>query len=244
MLKIAICDDEKKYIDDIEMILNKYGMTASMEMNIETYTDGYEVVKRVNDDVKYNIIFLDIEMNNINGIELAEKIRDKDMHVPIVYVTSHQDYWKQAYKVHAFQFVVKPITEDEIFSVIDDLMSIYESDNENKVILKCEEETIYAKQSDILYFYIEKKKTVHTKICDKKYIVKENLRDIYEKLNKEDFYPSHKSCLVNFNHIKKLENGYDIIMEDGEFMPLAQNKKADFMDKLTDHYIRTVNGRR
>lgn len=241
MLKIAICDDEQKYIEDTASLLKKYCHIASIEVDVVKCTDGNRLLEYINNNTNYDIIFLDIEMDNINGIELAEKIREIDTQVPIVYVTSYEDYWKQAYRVHAFQFVVKPAKEEEIFAVMDDFIEIQKKKQERKVMLDCEEGAVFATENEILYFYIEKKKRVHTKIGDKEYTVKENLKDIYDKLNKQDFYISHKSCIINLNHIRSLENGYDIIMEDGEFMPLAQNRRTEFMGKVTDNYLNTVS---
>lgn len=244
MLKIAICDDEEKYVEDTASLLKKYSGKTSMNIDIEKYIDGNKILDKVKASTKFDIIFLDIEMDNINGIELAERIREIDTQVPIVYITSYEDYWKQAYRVHAFQFVVKPIEETEIFAVMDDYIEIYKRHQESKVLLNCEGGTVLAMENEILYFYIERKKKVHAKIGNKEYIVKENLKDIYIKLNKQDFYVSHKSCIINLNYVRSLENGYDIIMEDGEFVPLAQNRRTEFLEKLTDRYLNTVSGGR
>lgn len=242
MLKIAICDDEEKYIRDIEVLLKKYSDVNSIAMEFDKYTDGITLLNCLIDGNGYDMIFLDIEMDSINGIELAEKIRKIDKRVPIVYVTSYEAYWRRAYKVHAFQFIVKPVNEEELFSTMDDFISAHKELTEKKVQLKCEEGIVFAIQSEIYYFYIEKKKTVHVKTATDEYTVKENLRDIFEKLDNNQFYMSHKSCIINLRHVKSLENGYDIIMEDGAFLPVAQNRRTEFLDRLTDRYVNTLRG--
>ena len=239
MLKIAICDDEEKYIKDLKILLEKYGGKNNQKMDFNTFNEG---TKLLASGKKYDIIFLDIEMEGINGIELAERLREYDMKVPIVYVTGYEAYWRRAYKVHAFDFIVKPINEAELYKTMDDFLTARHKLTECKVQLKCEEGMKFAIQSDVYYFYIEKKKTVHIKTTTEEYIVKENLRDIFDKLDKEQFYMSHKSCIINLRHVKSLENGYDIIMEDGEFMPLAQNRRTEFLDRLTERYVSTLKG--
>ena len=73
-------------------------------------------------------------------------------------------------------------------------------------------------------------------------LVKENLRDIIAKLDPDKFYMSHKSCIINLDAVCKLENRYDIIMKDGSFMPLAQSKRMEFLNKLADNYITIIKG--
>ena len=74
-------------------------------------------------DEKFNIIFLDIEMQRSNGIEVALQIRRMDMNVPIVYITSYIDYWRRAYKVHAFDFIIKPFKSEELHKVMRDYLA-------------------------------------------------------------------------------------------------------------------------
>ena len=242
MIKIAICDDEEKNLDILTDLLKEYCQGKSVSFVVHKYITGIKLLDELERGTKYDVMFLDIEMDSINGILLAERIRKYDMKVPIIYVTNYEDYWRKAYKVHAFQFLVKPLKKSELFKTIDDFMKAYSELKELKVQLKCENGTVIVPQSDIDYFFIMQKKTVHMETSSGSYIVKENLKDIFDKLKADDFYMSHKSCIINLRHVKSLENNYDIIMTNGEFMPLAQNRKTEFMSRLTNRYVKIIEG--
>ena len=115
MLHIAICDDDIKALGEIKQILADYCKLKKLAAKISTYCDGTDLLVA---DEKFNIIFLDIEMQRSNGIEVALQIRRMDMNVPIVYITSYIDYWRRAYKVHAFDFIIKPFKSEELHKVM------------------------------------------------------------------------------------------------------------------------------
>lgn len=105
------------------------------------------------------ILFLDIEMKKIDGIKTAEKIRRYNMNVPIVYVTNYADYWRRAYSVHAFDFIIKPYIKENVEKVLRDYMRMVEGLEEKRVLLKTMNGIINIRQADIYYFLIEKRST-------------------------------------------------------------------------------------
>ena len=160
MIKVAICDDEQINLNILTDLLTEYGKSKSVSFMVHKYVNGLNLLKQLESNQRYDIILLDIEMESIDGITLAEKIREYDMKAPIVYITNYQDYWKKAYKVHAFQFMVKPIKKDELFKTLDDFFKLYTEIKELKVQLNCDSTTMLVTQSEIYYFYILKKKKV------------------------------------------------------------------------------------
>ena len=96
MLRVAVCDDEQQCIEGLVSIINDYCDTNRLERIIETFTSGTELLKQ---PVEYDVVFLDIEMDVLDGIEIADRIRKYNTFVPIVYVTGYGKYWKTAYKV-------------------------------------------------------------------------------------------------------------------------------------------------
>ena len=239
MLNIIICDDEKKYVDNLKTVVEEFFKKINAGVTITSYTDGDELL---NEKIKADIVFLDIEMKRVDGITVAEEIRRYDMNVPIIYVTSYVDYWRKAYSVHAFDFITKPYTKEQVEKVLSDFVHMVEETEEKKVLLKTQDCTVNIRQNDIYYFMIEKKKQVLMAAVNGNYIVKENLKDIYEKLDKDMFYFSHKSSIVNLRYVERLENGYDIIMDNGEFVPLAHNKRADFLKRLSSVILEKLKG--
>lgn len=240
MLRIAICDDEKNIIEEISKIIIKYCESKQIEYRIFKYLDGEDIV---NSDEQFDIIFLDIEMRRIDGIKAAEYIREQDMNVPIVYITSYTDYWRRAFKVHAFDFITKPFKPEEIYKVIKDYLVALNDANEETITLPADDGVVCFKMNDIYYFMFEAKKKVYVHTADGKVLVRENLADIYNKLNKERFYQARRDCVLNLKYVQKIQNEFVIIMKNGDMLPLAQKKKDEFVRKLSNVFVETLKGK-
>ena len=103
MINIAICDDDLITLHNTKDLIEEYKIK---EFNIKTYSSGEELLKSKRE---FDIIFLDIDMGGINGIETAKRIRVYDKQVKIIYVTNYTDYTSMAFSVHAFGYLVKPL---------------------------------------------------------------------------------------------------------------------------------------
>ena len=177
MIRIAIVDDEKQIRKQIFAMISKYFIDNALECKILPFSDGQELI---DSGLKFDIIFMDIEMKNVNGIQAAQHIRKSDMNVPIVYITGYVDYWRRAYKVHAFDFISKPASQEQIDNVLNDFFSTVYKKNKAKISLATDDGMLLVNLDEIRYFNIkEKKKVVLSNLTDKNIIVKENIGDIY-----------------------------------------------------------------
>lgn len=230
VLNIAVCDDEGLFVDKLASIILSFTQQDKVSAKIEKFYDGIELISS---GIKFDLIFLDIEMKKSNGIEIAERIREVDSNVPIVYVTSYSDYWRRAYKVHAFDFILKPFNSKEKFRVLSDFISLKKNSNIKTVELTTEYGTEIQPINEIYYFIVLAKKKIQIMTVKKDYIVKENLTDIFDKLNDDCFYITHRSCIVNMNYVQTIKKNDGILMTNGDWVPLAQKKQKDFFIKLS-----------
>lgn len=224
MVKIAICDDDKKIICEIEKAVESY---KGFKFELSTYSSGEELLK-VNGN--FDIIFLDIEMDHINGIETAREIRKYDKDVKIIYVTSYTDYMNLAFSVHAFGYLNKPVKEVNIHNQLDEVLSYLKEDEEETIEFITTDGVIRLPLSDICYFeYINRK--VKLKTLKESYIIKETISNIANRMKEYGFYMPHKSFTVNLFNVKSIK-GYDIFMMDGDIIPLSQKKSTEFRDEF------------
>ena len=114
MLNIAICDDDIQTTGQIEMMIQKIAKRNFADVDIEVFWNGESLADSVVAGEGYDIIYLDIEMNNEDGISTAKRIRKYDKNVLIIYVTSHENYMKESFSVRPFQFLVKPVSEKQM----------------------------------------------------------------------------------------------------------------------------------
>lgn len=230
MFRIAICDDEQRIAEELGNVVRKFFSDKTMDVCVELFLDGNELL---NCEKRFDLIFLDIEIKETNGIEIGRDIRSHDVNVPIVYVTNHTGYWRSAYQVHAFGFVEKPVEEEEIYKILQDFLNIIKENSQKVIELKTEDGMFLQNMDEIYYIMVNKKRTMLVKTEQKEYFVKGNLADIYEKLDKKQFFVSHRSSIVNLNYIDHVKE-YDIYMRNGEWVPLAQKKRKEFLLKLNE----------
>lgn len=114
-IEIAICDDEQVYIDRMVKYIGVYSEECEMDINITSYNSGKVLLEDVEKDTsKYDIIFLDVEMPDIDGVDTARGIRKVTEDVIICFVTSFEKYAIQAYGVEALAYVIKPVAYSEL----------------------------------------------------------------------------------------------------------------------------------
>lgn len=237
MIRIAVCDDEPEVIEKINDSVTRFLTNNKHGFITEKYSSGEALIGAKK---KFDLIFLDIEMKELNGIEAAQIIRSEDINVKIVYVTSYSDYWRRAYKVHAFDFISKPFSYEDIHNVLSDFLKIYNAGNEKTIEFRTASGATFLNIKDILYFYIKdkEKRKVIVSTGHSEYILTESLKEIYARLDSEQFYKAHKSCIVNLAYVKSMSknNGGFIVMTDGMSIPLAIKKQKELLYLLSKQF--------
>lgn len=241
MMKIAICDDNNDIIKEITDFINEYGRNNNAKFEILAFNDGDELLTS---EQKFDLIFLDIEMKHINGLEAAERIRENDMNIPIVYITSHSGYFERAFKVHAFEYITKPIKQERLWGVMNDFFAAQRDANEAAIQVLTNDGFISVKLNEIYSFNYEDKRKVYMYLEKERILLRENMQDIYDKLDKTQFYMTRRDCIINLKYVHTLKNDYVIVMRNEMLMPLAQKKKDEFMRKLSSVFIEKLKGQK
>lgn len=225
MINIAICDDDKKIIEQIKKYIMEY---KNSECKVKTYSSGEELLKTKFD---FKIIFLDIDMAGINGIEAAKKIRNHDKSVKIIYVTSFTDYVNMAFEVHAFGYLNKPIKKEQIYKQLDEALEYSKEEKEEEYIEFITLDGVIRLSSKEIYYFEYVSRKVKIKTLNKTYTMKGKIAEVADKMEKYGFLMPHKSFTVNLFYIRTIK-GYDIFMTDGSIIPLSQKKSAEFREQF------------
>lgn len=225
MLNIAICDDENCITSKLEDLLEEIAEANNIDIDIEVFSDGEELLKHLDLSNNYDITFLDIEMKNLDGISTAKRIRTFDKNMIIIYVTSHESYMKESFSVRAFRFLTKPIIKEELemyfkeayeeISSQDFYFRFKNNREEHKVLVR-----------DILYFKSHLR-TVYIITEEKNYKFGKTLNaveNVIQKNFKIPFFRIHQSYLVNYKHIEKIS--YDFVtLDNGTKLPISENRR-------------------
>ncbi|MFR3558575.1 MAG: LytR/AlgR family response regulator transcription factor [Paraclostridium sordellii] len=232
MINIAICDDEINIINKTKKLIQDYDKE---DIDIYVYESGEELI---NSDKEFHIIFLDIDMKGLDGIETAKKLRKYDEKVKIIYVTNYTDYTYSAFSVHAFGYLVKPLNKKELHNQLDEALSYTEEISKNLEFITSDG-VIRIDTNSIYYFEYEQRKVI-MKTIDKNYVLKKKISEIGKDIQDYGFEMPHKSFVVNLYNIKTIK-GYDVHMMDGSVIPLSQKKSSQFRDSLNRYLSKHIN---
>lgn len=226
MISIGVCDDDNLIREKLKKILEK----ESKDFKIYEFKCGEELLKF---NRKLDILFLDIDMGGINGIETGKEIRKKDKELKIIYLTSFSDYTHLAFRVHAFGYLTKPFKEEDIINELKEALEYkVKEENEEELEFITIEGIIRLKPKDIYYFeYFDRKVNIVTKKKD--YLIKDKITRIIDVMEEYNFCSPHKSFTVNLFYVKCIK-GYEICMMNEDIIPLSQKKSKEFRDKLNE----------
>ncbi|MDO5559845.1 MAG: LytTR family DNA-binding domain-containing protein [Oscillospiraceae bacterium] len=232
MIRIAICDYERETVKKIENTVHDYQYKLRSQFEIHTFLDSRDLISC---HCKFDLIFLDIEMPDIDGIKAAKKIREKDKKVKLVYAADHSEYAVNAFTVHPFDFAVKPLDPPKIRAILDEYIKYtVQQDEEKKVTLKTSGGTIVFSLGDIIAFeYIDNRRIlVHT--TSKSEEIRGSISEILQTINCEYFVSPHRSFIVNLREVNKIDD-YIIYMSNGLQIPAAQKRLKEFQNMLNSY---------
>lgn len=235
-MRIAICDDDMNCINLIEEYINEFKKNG---VECDAYPSGEELVRAYRDNAeRYDVIFLDMEMDGLNGIDTANLIRERDEYVIIVFVTSHTEYMKDSFKCSPFRFLVKPVHIDELKEVFSDILKKLSkkkkvlSFTENKALIRvyCED-IIYCESLDH-WVYIHTTHGTH-KIC-------KSLSDLYGSLDDTLLFRVHSSFIVNFHYVKAIRNNFIELYHSDKDIPISRSYKKSVLFEYTNYIERNL----
>lgn len=230
MYKVAICEDNNLHLNILLNYFDKYKDKHGYNFDIDTFESGEGFINQ--DFTKYEIIVLDIQMKEIDGIETAKIIRNKNSSSKIIFTTSFDKYSIEGYKVNAHRYLLKPIDESEFIESITTILRELE-EKEVYVNINNKDEIVRLKVVDIYYIEIYNRKTcIHTKYNE--YISKTSLNDWVYRLSKFGFALSHKSFLVNMNYIDSIEKDI-IVLNNKKIVPVSKRKSKQFKDEFAKY---------
>lgn len=248
MINTLVVDDEAPAREELIYILEKYE-----NINIAGEASHGKEALELNEKLKPDLIFLDVKMPRLNGIDVARNILDGEHRPYIVFVTAYEKYALEAFEVNAIDYILKPVSEERLEKGMEKIFDNLEKDNReyiyrlNNLIQNTIEEEhnpidkicVYDKgkliplsPKDIIYATIENKNTVIISTKGK-FVVKYTLGELCEKLDKLSFFRSHKSFLINLDYIEIIEpwfnSTFNVILKHSNMkIPVSRSQSKEF----------------
>ena len=215
--KIAICDDSEADRQFIVGMIEKWAAKAGHSFCVSEYSSAEEFLFHYEDEKNYDILLLDVEMGEMDGVELAQKIRKEDETVQIVFITGYSDYIAEGYEVAALHYLMKPVKPEKMMTVLDRAVDKIRK-NEAVLCLDAGGERIRMPLYQIRYVDVNKNYiTVHGKTD---VTVKQTLGEL-ETFLSDDFFRVGRSAIVNLRQINRVTKT-DIYLQDGTIIPLPR----------------------
>lgn len=227
-LHIAVCDDDEHIGFEIEEYIEKICSQYNIETEVDIYYSGEGLCEKFANGECYDLVFLDIEMGNVNGVEVGVKIRDvyNNELMPIVYISWKPEYALDLFKIHPLDFLVKPLNEEKVKNVVNRYLKIANFWSEN-FSYKYGHDNYKVKLKDIRYFESNGRKIIIHKV-DSEEEFYGSLEEIYNtQLVKYDFLFIHKSFVVNYNFVSDFEYAELTLTDKKTVLPIAQPKRKE-----------------
>ena len=237
MLKIAICDDDLRFAGSLETLVMTESRKLGIRVETEVFADGKTLVEHIRTGERYGLIFLDIEMEQVDGISAARLIRETDRSVMSIYISGYDSYLKELFEVEPFRFLSKPLDKElfcryykEACQRIGETEVFYQF-TFNKEIRK-------VPLKDVVYFE-SRNRVVYIFLSDG------HSEYFYGKLNgvekeladsRRYFMRIHQSFLVNYDYIKKM-NSFNVtvyIGDDEMELKISEDRQKEVRRKLCE----------
>ncbi len=236
MMSIAVCDDEIIECSNIAKRIRKILEEMQIPCIIRQFGSGPELLQA---EESFDLIFLDIIMDGLNGMETAQIFRKKTLDKLLVFISSSRQYVFDAYDVEAFQYLVKPVEDKKLKSVLEKAVHKTEKNSQEFILVSKEREKKKVFLQDIYYFEIRGRKIeIHEK--DRIFTYYEQIGILEDSLREKGFFRCHKSYLINLRYASAY-NRQEVIMENGDKVSIAKRRYEGFCNEFLK-YMRENGG--
>lgn len=228
--RIGICDDDKEQIALITNYLLE--LKKDFEIKVISSTDPRKFLTGLK-KFEPDLVFLDIDMENLDGIKLGKKIKEKDSDIIIIYITAYEKYALDAFQVRAFHYLVKPITPQKFFRVFKEAAKLFKKNNKTNRFYTVKKKGEYRKiaYKDIFYF----EKIGHKiKICTKtgEVFFYQTFKKLMPELDMDFFIRCHQGYIVNISKVKAYRNQKLLLDEDLKEIPVSRSHIKDVKEMM------------
>ena len=235
-MKIAICDDSLTDAHFLRDICKKSPLLP--DASISVFECGEDLISSYeNGTADFDLVFLDVDMSQIDGISLGKKIKEFSYNTILVFVTSYPQFAIEAYDCEAFHYILKPVGCDKVFSVLERAFFKYQRMHQYHIV-RVKNQTYRIPVKDIYYIECCRKHVIYH-LKDRDIETVGNLSSVYENLSDFGFYQIHQGYVINFDKVYEFRD-YSVILDDGRSVMISVRKKKEVLIAYAKYASRFV----
>ncbi len=234
MIYVAICDDETSMSEHIRSVTSEFFRRKNMETIILRFSSGEELLKY---DGQIDILFLDIQMKNIDGMETARKLRENKFRGFLIFITVLREMVFQSFEVQAYDYLVKPVEREQFEKTMERLCESMQNAKEAGLLIQRGHESYIISLDDIIFCEIIDRKIYLNLASDEVIDYYERIENLEARLNNW-FFRCHRSYLINLRHLRSYKNSI-AYMDNGREIPVSRLRSREFSSVILK-YMKSI----
>ena len=232
MLQLAICDDNIDELTNMVHLIDQYRLSKNLDCEYAVFQNGFELISALEKGKRFDLYFLDIIMPGFTGIDAAKGIREFDKTAPILFFTSSPDFALESYSVQAVNYVLKPITKDKLFIILDDVLEhVKAEEKKDAIIVKSNEGIQRILISNLVFAEVIGRYVLYHLRSGKVVECAESFSSVCDTLLKFGcFVRTHRSYIVNMQYVDMIENN-KVTLQTLSSVPIAQGKAREVKEQ-------------
>lgn len=231
MIRIAIVEDEEPYAQDLLRYLRQYEREKNVELSIETFSSGIDFISDYN--ACYDVIFMDIKLPHMNGMQCAVKLRRLDEDVALIFVTSMNQYALKGYEVGAMGYMIKPISYFPLSVLMDKVQKKIAREAGKDVVLSRGDSFRRVSLRELYYIEVLDHYLIyHTQEGEFREIGR--LKTAEEELGEKGFFRCSNSHLINLRFVQAIEENEVVV--GTERVPISRRRKKELLEALNRYF--------
>lgn len=227
MVRIAIVEDEPEQAAILRGMIERFSRESGSEFDVSVFPDGKDFVFSGG---HFDIAFLDIQMECMDGMSAARKIRETNNEMIIIFVTNLSEYAIEGYSVSALTFILKPLRYEVLRMAAERALVIVNKHPEKALTVKTDKGTVKIKPAQLYYVEIENRRLA-LRTANGVFYCTETMQRMEDQLDPERFFRCHVAFLVNLDHVARIDKSGAIVA--GDHVLVSKYRKKEFMNALT-----------